>query len=94
MKDYLTSLVVSQHYALGASGLFGSLQKLVNAIFSNIFNLGATIFGIGILFCALMAAFGGEEGKQKFQKGLVICIIAFVVFLLAKAIIAFIKTNT
>lgn len=75
-------------------GLFESLEKLLNAIFTNIFNTGATLFGVGILFCALMAAFGGEEGKQKFQKGLVVCLIAFVAFLLAKAIIAFIKTNT
>ncbi|WP_332633072.1 hypothetical protein [Halalkalibacter flavus] len=74
--------------------LFESLQKLINAIFSNVFNLGATIFGIGILFCALMAAFGGEEGKQKFQKGLVVCIMAFVVFLLARAIIGFVRMNT
>ncbi|RBW68247.1 hypothetical protein [Bacillus taeanensis] len=93
MKNYLLDSLSPNNLVLGA-GLFDSLQQLINAIFSNIFNLGATIFGIGILFCALMAAFGGEEGKQKFQKGLVVSIMAFTSFLLAKAIIAFVQTNT
>jgi stage V sporulation protein AE len=74
--------------------MFESIQNLLSAIFSNVFSLGATLFAIGILICAIMAAWGGEEGKQKFQKGLVVCACGFTIFLLANPLITFIQQNT
>lgn len=72
-------------------GFFQGLNGFVNDLFTDVWNLGFGIFGLGILFCALATVFGGEEGKRTFTKWLGILIVGIVIFALARALVAYVR---
>ncbi|MEC0238225.1 hypothetical protein P4H71_28325 [Paenibacillus kribbensis] len=69
--------------------MFDKLNGLFEALFGDISKTFITLFAIGILVCGLLAAFGGEENQPKFKKGLFLCIIGLVAFLLAKSVVEY-----
>ncbi|AOZ94942.1 TrbC/VirB2 family protein [Paenibacillus crassostreae] len=73
--------------------MFEALQGLLNTLFGDITKTFITLFSIGILVCGLIAAFGGEENQPKFKKGLMLCVVGLVVFVLAKQIVEYFQTN-
>lgn len=73
--------------------MFIRLQGLLNSLFNDITSTFITLFAIGILVCGLLAAFGGEENQAKFKRGLFLCIIGLIVFLLARPIVNYFQSN-
>lgn len=73
--------------------MFIRLQGLLNSLFGDITSTFITLFAIGILVCGLLAAFGGEENQAKFKRGLFLCIIGLIVFLLARPIVEYFQRN-
>lgn len=73
--------------------MFGRIENLILRIFTDMQSTFIWIFAIGLLFCAIMIGFGGDENAPKFKKGLIFCIVGVVVFLLAKPAIEYIQNN-
>lgn len=73
--------------------MFNALDGLLNTFFSDIQSTFTTLFGIGILFCSIMAIFGDEQNQSLFKKWLVRIIVAFVIFLIAMPIINYFQGN-
>lgn len=71
--------------------MFESINNLLDTVFIELRTLGITLFSIGLIVLSLLTAFGGEENKRSFQRGLIVCIVGIVVFFLAKPIITFIR---
>lgn len=73
--------------------MFEAIKGLLNTLFGDITSSFVTLFAIGILICALGAAFGGDESQGKFKRGLITCIICLIVFLLADKVVEYFQTN-
>ena len=73
--------------------MFESLQGLLNSLFGDITSTFITLFAIGILVCGLLAAFGGDENQTKFKRGLFLCVVGLIVFLLARPIVNYFQNN-
>lgn len=73
--------------------MFGRIESLILSLFTDMQSTFIWIFAIGGLFSGLMIAFGGEENAPRFKKMLMWCIVGLVVFLLAKPIVEYVKTN-
>jgi len=71
--------------------MFDSIKSLLDTVFDEFRSLGTTLFALGLIIMALLTAFGGEENKRTFQRGVIICLIGMVVFFLAKPIVTFIQ---
>ncbi len=73
--------------------MFEAIGGLLTTLFGDITSTFVTLFAIGILVCALGAAFGGDENQGKFKRGLITCIICLVAFLLAGKIVEYFQKN-
>lgn len=71
--------------------MFDSIKSFLDTVFDEFREAGTTLFALGLIVMALLTAFGGEENKRTFQRGVVLCIIGMVVFFLAKPLVSFIK---
>lgn len=69
--------------------MFDSIKSLLDTIFDEFREAGVTLFALGLLIMAVMTAFGGEENKRTFQRGVIVCIVGMVIFFLAKPIVRF-----
>lgn len=73
--------------------MFTRIGKLLNKIFTDLQTTFIWIFAIGILISAIGVWAGDEQNAPRFKKGLMLSIVGVVVFLLAKPIIDYVKTN-
>lgn len=72
---------------------FTKINKFLGTVTSDLTNLGLTVAVIGFLFCALMIFRGSEENVPRFQKAAFWTGFGVVVIVLAKVVVAWIRTG-
>jgi stage V sporulation protein AE len=73
--------------------MFDAIGGLLDTLFGDIQSTFTTLFGIGILFCTIMAIFGDDQNQALFKKWLARIVIAFIIFLIAMPIIEYFQDN-
>ena len=72
---------------------FNKANTFLGSTFTSILNLVITVFGIGIVICGAMIWKGDEENVQRFKKAIVWIFIGFVISILGKGILAWVKAG-
>ncbi|MCM3227563.1 hypothetical protein [Terribacillus saccharophilus] len=90
MNNLMTTLYV-KGMVVGAANPFTGIKSFLNKLFTDVATTATIIFGIGFLFCALMAWRGSEENVPRFQKGMVWTGGAAAVAALAKVIVSWVQ---
>jgi len=80
-------------WVLGAVNPIKKADTFSQGVFNDLTSLAITVFGIGVVVCALGVWKGDEENVHKFKKGLTWTVIAFVIAVLAKGILAWVKAG-
>lgn len=70
--------------------MFVTIKNFLLALFTDFQTTFIWLFAIGILVTGLLVWTGGEENAPKFKKGLVVCIVGIMIFLLAKPLVVYI----
>nr|WP_173026412.1 hypothetical protein [Aeromonas sp. Ne-1]AKO69698.1 hypothetical protein [Aeromonas sp. Ne-1] len=71
--------------------MFANIKKFFTQLFTDFQSTFTWIFIFGIIFCAIMVGWGGDENAPKFKKGLITCIFGLVIFLSAKLIVEYVN---
>lgn len=77
----------------GDEKMFGRIEGFLLSLFTDFQTTFFWIFGLGLLFCSVMAGFGGDDNAPKFKKGIWLCVGGLILFLLAKPAIEYVKGN-
>lgn len=77
----------------GGKNMFDRINGLLNALFSDIQTTFITLFAIGILICAVGAWAGDEQTTPRFKKGLTLCVVGLVAFLLADPMVTYFQNR-
>lgn len=73
--------------------MFATIKSFLLKLFTDFQTTFIWLFAIGILVSALLVFTGGEENAPKFKKGLIVCIVGMMVFLLAKPLVSYMDAN-
>lgn len=68
--------------------IFQPIGEMLSDLLSSFMGIVNTIAVLGIVICGVGALTGSQESREKFKKGLIVIIIAYMVIQLSRAIIS------